>query len=188
MCEPTPCYLPVIYARNIRDRTITMKYNPDKHHRRSIRLKGYDYSQPGFYFITICTWQRECLFGEIKNAQMHLNRLGEVIQYNWHLLAQKFSNIRLDTFIIMPNHIHGILHISQQLKIDLPEIIRSFKTTSARRINQLRATQGIPVWQRNYYEHIIRNHETLTKIRQYITDNPQSWERDQLHPSNPSKW
>jgi len=75
-----------------------MKYNPDKHHRRSIRLKGYDYSQAGFYFVTICTWQRECLFGEIKNVQMHLNRLGEVIRYNWFLhMGDSFPKASVST-------------------------------------------------------------------------------------------
>lgn len=183
-----------------------MKYNPDKHHRRSIRLQGYDYTQTGMYFITICIWQRECLLGNVVGAcsailsnnnddinqpaptYIELSRYGQVVQYNWNILANKFSNVQVDKFVIMPNHIHGIIQITTSEGEALPEIIRSFKTSSARRINQLRDSKGIPVWQRNYYEHIIRNEEALQKIREYIFNNPLSWEQDQLHPNNPSKW
>ncbi|MFN6517217.1 MAG: transposase [Nostoc sp. CreGUA01] len=96
--------------------------------------------------------------------------------------------MQLDEFVIMPNHIHGIIQLTTSGEEALSEIIRSFKTSSARRINQLRDSRGISVWQRNYYEHIIRNDEALQKIREYIFNNPLSWEQDQLHPNNPSKW
>ncbi|MEH1778796.1 MAG: transposase [Nostoc sp.] len=183
-----------------------MKYNPDKHHRRSIRLQGYDYTQAGMYFITICIWQRECLLGTLVGADsqrlsnindgineaaptyIELSRYGQVVQYNWNILAKKFSNVQLDEFVIMPNHVHGIIQLTTSGGEALPEIIRNFKTSSARRINKLRDSKGIPVWQRNYYEHIIRNEEALQKIREYIFNNPLSWEQDQLHPNNPSKW
>jgi putative transposase len=183
-----------------------MKYNPDKHHRKSIRLQGYDYTQTGMYFITICIWQRECLLGTLVGAgsqrlsninddinepaptYIELSRYGQVVQYNWNILAKKFSNVQLDEFVIMPNHVHGIIQLTTSGGEALSEIIRSFKTSSARRINQLRDSKGIPVWQRNYYEHIIRNEEALQKIREYIFNNPLSWEQDQLHPNNPSKW
>lgn len=183
-----------------------MKYNPDKHHRRSIRLQGYDYTEVGMYFVTICIWERECLLGNVVGAgspissnnnddinqpapkYIELSRYGEVIQYNWNILANKFSNVQLDEFVIMPNHVHGIIQLKTSGGEALSEIIRSFKTSSARRINQLRNLKGIPVWQRNYYEHIIRNEEVLQKIREYIFNNPLFWEQDQLHPNNPSKW
>ncbi|MFB2934927.1 transposase [Aerosakkonemataceae cyanobacterium BLCC-F154] len=200
-----------------------MKYDPAKHHRRSIRLQGYDYSQAGAYFITICTWQRECLFGEIVNGEMQLNSWGETVKLHWHNLPKHHDHLELDEFVIMPNHLHGIIvlinynsgqnfvgaglaDISGKKQITsqqnppspmlqpqnqpkkLPEILRGFKTFSARRINQMRRTSGVPVWQRNYYEHIIRNEESLECIRQYIMNNPLSWELDQLHPNNPSKW
>ncbi|MEH2061638.1 MAG: transposase [Nostoc sp.] len=174
-----------------------MKYNPDKHHRRSIRLKDYDYTQAGMYFITICIWQRECLLGTLGGAgsqrlsnindeinepaptDIELSRYGQVVQYNWNILANKFSNVQLDEFVIMPNHIHGIIQLTASGGKPLSEIIRSFKTSSARRINQLRDSKSIAVWQRNYYEHIIRNEEVLQKIRTYIFNNPLSWEQDQ---------
>ena len=183
-----------------------MKYNPDKHHRRSIRLQGYDYTQAGMYFITICIWQRECLLGNVIGANsqilspmnndlnkpnstyIELSRYGQVVQYNWAVLADKFSDMQLDEFVIMPNHIHGIIKLNESGGEALSEIIRMFKTSSARRINQLRGSKGIPVWQRNYYEHIIRNEQALQTIREYIFNNHLSWEQDQLHPNNPSKW
>lgn len=200
-----------------------MKYDPAKHHRRSIRLKGYDYAQAGAYFITICTWQRECLFGEIINSEMQLSLWGEIVNLHWQNLPKYHRHLELDEFVIMPNHLHGIIvlinHNSVQNSVgagladisgkkqttsqqnppspmlqqqnqlkNLPEILRGFKTFSARRINQMRRTFGVPVWQRNYYEHIIRNEESLQYIRQYTINNPLSWELDQLHPNNPSKW
>ncbi|MBD2194177.1 MULTISPECIES: transposase [Calothrix] len=183
-----------------------MKYNPDKHHRRSIRLPGYDYTQTGMYFITLCIWQRECLLGEVLGAgsqrlsninddinepaptYIELSRYGQVVQYNWNFMANKFSNVQLDEFVIMPNHIHGIIELKESGSKPLSEIVQSFKTSSARRINQLRDSKGIPVWQRNYYERIIRNEEALQNIREYIINNPLYWEQDELHPNNPSKW
>jgi len=184
------------------------KYNPEKHHRRSIRLKGYDYAQPGSYFITICTWQRHCLFGEITHGQMQLNRYGRIVQKHWQNLIHYHQHIKLGEFVIMPNHIHGILTLKDvsearksldigfaPIKFEkspkrhgIPEIIRGFKTFSARQINTVRDTPGVPIWQRNYYEHIIRNQQAYDKIYQYIKDNPALWEVDQLHPECPSKW
>lgn len=165
-----------------------MKYNPDKHHRRSIRLPGYDYTQAGLYFITICIWQRECLLGHVVNSTVELSRYGQVVLYNWKILAKKFNNVALGEFVIMPNHIHGIIELIASGNQPLSEVIRSFKTSSTRRINQLRDSTGVPVWQRNYYEHIIRNEESFNIICEYIVNNPLSWEQDQLHPNNPSKW
>lgn len=202
-----------------------MKYNPQKHHRRSIRLKGYDYTQTGAYFITVCTWQRQCLLGEVVNGEMQLSRYGEAVKFNWDILPKRYNGVQLDAFIIMPNHVHGIifLHDSgwegagletlfpttatlavkpaptesiasaksshQQSKIyGLPEIVRGFKTFSSRRINQLRSQAGIPVWQRGYYEHIIRHKESLTAIRDYILKNPWNWHNDDLHPENLQSW
>ncbi|MBE9226591.1 transposase [Phormidium sp. LEGE 05292] len=196
-----------------------MKYDPAKHHRRSIRLRGYDYSLAGAYFITICTWQRECLFGQIINGEMQLSHWGEIVNSHWQNLPKFHPNLELDEFVIMPNHLHsiivlinnnsvgaGLADMSERKQItsrqnppfpvpqkqqnckNLPEILRGFKTFSARRINQMRRNCGVPVWQRNYYEHIIRNDESLQHIRQYIINNPLTWELDQLHPNSPSKW
>jgi putative transposase len=205
-----------------------MKYDREKHHRRSIRLKGYDYKSVGSYFITICTFQRECLFGTISNGKMQLNQYGKIVHSHWQHLPKYHPRLELDEFVIMPNHIHGILFLIDNNDISrdhsnsvgagladnlvlenqnsfpksaptknfateksnqgLSEIIRGFKTFSARRVNQIRHTSGIPVWQRNYYDHIIRDETSLQKIRQYIQTNPNLWQVDQLHPNNPSKW
>lgn len=163
-----------------------MKYNPNIHHRRSIRLKGYDYLQPGGYFITICTHQRKCLFGEVVDGQMLLNNLGNIVQSHWCRLEKHHSHIRLDEFVVMPNHFHGIIIIGENVCIDaavepkkgIPEIIRGFKTFSARQINKIRHQSGIPLWQRNYYERIVRNKEELNHIQKYIVNNPRNWTRD----------
>lgn len=192
-----------------------MRYDPEKHHRRSIRLKGYDYSQPGAYFVTIVTQDRACLFGEVVDGEMRLNELGEIVAWTWRDLPNHVPNVALDAFVVMPNHVHGII-----VSIDapnapapvgagsepaptqpipgpfnepipggiaakryaLPEIVRQFKTFSARRINERRGTPGGPVWQRNYYEHIIRNEESLNQIRQYIANNPLQWALDRENP------
>ncbi|OKH49710.1 transposase [Calothrix sp. HK-06] len=175
-----------------------MAYNPRVHHRRSIRLQGYDYTQPGKYFVTICVSKREHLLGHIQNGEMHLNLYGESVKTNWDYLPKIYPHVELDAFIIMPNHIHCIIVLKEETAeaVDtskirhqgLPEIVRALKTSSATRINQLRKVKGISVWQRGYYEHIIRNEDALAKIRQYIVDNPVMWDKDNLNKSVNSKF
>jgi REP element-mobilizing transposase RayT len=164
-----------------------MKYNPNIHHRRSIRLKGYDYSQPGAYFITICTHLRERIFGEIVDGKMQLNQFSKIVQSHWRNLEKYHSHIQLDEFVVMPNHFHGIIIINKNMMVDtasdrkqtgVPEVIRGFKTFSARQINKIRHQSGIPLWQRNYYERIIRDEEELSQIQKYIINNPQNWTKD----------
>ena len=148
-----------------------MTYDPQHHHRRSIRLPGYDYSQPGAYFITICTHDGEPLFGEVIDSIMHLNRFGHVVQACWLYLMRHYPHVVLDEFIVMPTHTHKIIvlagdpepvalateHIPTgerplaSTRHGLPEIVRAFKSFSAKRINALCRTTGTPVWQRNYY-------------------------------------
>ena len=197
-----------------------MPYNPDIHHRRSIRLKGYDYSQQGAYFVTICTYQRNCLFGEIVDNEMKLNTNGEIARGSWLSIPRHFQNIELDEFVIMPNHLHGIILIvnnseeegkalanqdfPQQQKLSsqcfaptgetikingtkpqsLAAIIQNFKSVSTRQINRINNSKGNVIWQRNYYEHIIRNEEALNNIRQYIVNNPINWAEDKENPAN----
>jgi REP element-mobilizing transposase RayT len=184
-----------------------MKYDSQKHHRRSIRLKGYDYTQVGAYFITICTWQGKCLFGDVVNNEVQLSHYGETVRLKWHYLPRRYPHVQLDAFVIMPNHVHGIIFLidgnatnvcgvgaglekihdqktdlfcktSPYQRHGLPEVISGFKTFSARRINQIRCLAGVPVWQRNYYECIIRSEESLQKIRKYIIKNPLFWQQD----------
>ena len=154
-----------------------MEYNPDVHHRHSIRLIEYDYSRSGAYFITICTHNRECIFGEIVDRVMNYTELGNIAASHWQNLARHHPNIEIDESIVMPNHLHGIIIIDGSSK-PISEIIRGFKTFSARQINKLLDRTGIPVWQRNYYERIIRSEDELNNVRQYVINNPANWNED----------
>ncbi len=168
-----------------------MRYNPDKHRRRSIRLKEYDYSKPARFFITICTYNRESLFGQIVDGEITLSEIGRIAKSYW------------GEYMIMPNHIHGIILILDSVDsvgaryaspLQSPQIPRSarpkslgaivgsFKSATTKHINQIRKTPGILLWQRNYYEHIIRNKGELNKIREYIINNPLKWELDYDNP------
>lgn len=188
-----------------------MAYNPEVHHRQSIRLRDYDYSRAGAYFVTICAWQRECLFGEVVDGGMRLNDAGRVVTRIWDMLPQRFQDAEVDVFVAMPNHIHGIivindpggvgaihelplhasphasplrkLYLRDRRNMSLPKIIGYLKMNSAKRINQQRNTPGVPVWQRNYYERIIRDESEWHAIRQYMLDNPVKWEEDENHPA-----
>jgi len=179
-----------------------MNFNQQKLHRRSIRLKGFDYTQPGAYFITIITSQREEIYGEISNGEMRLNQLGEIVRTEWLKTVNIRSNVELheDEFVIMPNHLHGIIWIvdeqvgatrwvapvkgSHTLEAgSIGAIMAQFKSITAKRINALRGSRGIPVWQRNYFEHIIRDEIEFGKICNYIQDNPLKWQDDQENPT-----
>ena len=171
------------------------RFNPDIHRRRTIRLKGYDYTRPGAYFVTVCSYHRECLFGRIMNGVMELNDAGRTVQSVWDELPVHYGNAQLDQFIIMPNHVHGIIVLTNDIvgaglkpaptrRHGLPEIVRAFKTFSSRRIGASRRLAGVPAWQRNYYEHIVRNENELFQIRRYIESNPAHWEDDENNPGN----
>jgi REP element-mobilizing transposase RayT len=163
-------------------------YDKTIHHRRSIRLRGYDYSRPGSYSVTICSQGMLDLFGEIVEGEMKRNPFGEIVWSCWNDLPRHYARVELDSFVIMPNHVHGIIVIRAPVvplavplvvraglkpaPTKLSEIVRGFKTFSARRINATRGTPGTSVWQRNYYERIIRNDDELNKIREYINTNP----------------
>ncbi|MCI0454365.1 MAG: transposase [Candidatus Dadabacteria bacterium] len=168
-----------------------MTYDPDKRHRRSIRLKGYDYTHVGAYFVTICTQNRECLFGEVVDGEMQLNETGQVVADCWQWLGKQYPYIVMDEWTVMPNHLHGIIVIvdkecrggsrtapTEVKRKPLGRLIGAFKTISTKRINEMRGTPGESVWQRNYYEHIIRDEETLNLIRQYVTENHLNWALD----------
>ncbi|MCI0527389.1 MAG: hypothetical protein L0Y56_08085 [Nitrospira sp.] len=183
-----------------------MKYKPDIHHRRSIRLKGYDYAQAGAYFLTICAQNRECLFGDVVDGMMQLSQFGRVVEGEWLRTVTVRPNIKLDVFVIMPNHFHGIIvltdiiqavhregvgatrrvaptkHPTGPISGSVGAIVGQFKSITSKRTNEMRNTPGIPVWQRNYYEHIIRNEQDLSQIREYILNNPVKWELDELYP------
>jgi len=163
-----------------------LRFDPDRQHRRSIRYRKYDYSRAGFYYITGCIEGRECLLGEISNGTVHLSFAGQTAAWAWEDLPKHYPHVRLDAFVVMPNHIHGVLEL-KDLEVSprhpLSEILRAFKTFSARRINKRRGTPGAPVWQRNFHDRIIRDQEELEAIRCYIAENPKNWNED---PENQS--
>jgi putative transposase len=213
-----------------------MPYDPTRHHRRSIRLKGYDYSQAGAYFITICTQDRACLFGKVVNGEMQLNDAGRMVLAEWNMLPERFPHVVLDAFVVMPNHVHGIVVITNPAPNDtatkaptivgaglvsapndgpmgaapndgpmsapndgattrtttrtttrvaptVGDIVGAFKSRVTVEYIRGVKTSGWPpfrgrLWQRNYYEHIIRNERALNAIRQYIIENPRRWQMD----------
>jgi len=175
--------------------------DPDIHHRRSIRLKGYDYSRAGAYFITICTHGRECLLGDLSDGVMRLNEYGNIVRDEWLKTGKIRHNVVMDEFVIMPNHIHGIIIITDHRRGDRPvaptpepipasgpkpksigSFIAGFKSTVTKQVNELRGAPGAKLWQRNYYEHVIRDEGDLNRIRQYILDNPARWAEDENNP------
>ncbi len=169
-------------------------------------MKGYDYSLAGGYFITITTYRRICLFGDIVDGRILLNPCGVIAREQWVRLQKRFPPCDFSTFIIMPNHIHGIILIvrgageeSLTTHVQIPpqrpysdpnlpitilgNIIRSYKSSVAYRINAMRGFLSPPVWQRNYYDHIIRHERDYEAILKYIEANPVNWADDRLHPT-----
>ena len=187
-----------------------MKYDPQLHHRRSIRLQGYDYTAAGAYFITICSHQREHIFGEVIDGEMKLSKFGLVAKQQWEKLPKRFPNVELSAFVMMPNHEHGIIQIVERrgtadilnnkdgpssrralterfqkpVRGSIPTMVRSYKSAVAYRINLMNGLTGSPVWQRNYYEHVIRNEKELELISKYIDYNPLNWQVDCDNPEN----
>jgi len=217
-------------------------------YRKSIRLKEYDYSQEGAYFVTICAWKWECFFGDVINGEMELNKYGRIIEGEWLQTGNLRSNVEIDEYVVMPNHFHGILIINENNHSDvgarrclaqnvhaeqhqgngnnysdvvarrclapynandnnhnrvtkrnratqrvapttlqsnsLGSIVGQFKSIVTKQINKSRNTPGFPVWQRNYYDHIVRNENELNRIREYIIYNPMKWQFDRENPDH----
>ncbi|MGA9398353.1 MAG: transposase [Anaerolineaceae bacterium] len=178
------------------------------YHRRSIRLPDWDYRQ-GAYSVTIVTKDRENLFGEIAGDMVNLSKVGKIIRNEWLRLEKRFFHIHLDKYIVMPNHVHGIIvfrgrgmaesieNIDKSVERHAPAkgifgkpvpgnlatIIRSFKSSTTLRVNLMNGTPGMPVWQRNYYEHIIREERDWQAISDYIDSNPEKWAEDRENRS-----
>ena len=178
----------------------SLNRNDIKSQRRSLRLKDYGYNCAGSYFVTICTYRRENLFGEIDDGTMHLNKYGEIVNECFQAIAKHFETTAVDEFVVMPNHIHGIVvfldvgarhavpirssqRFGKPIASSLATIVGSFKSATTRRINELRQTPGLSVWQRNYHEHVIRNEQSLHRIREYIAGNPACWDVDRENPA-----
>jgi REP element-mobilizing transposase RayT len=165
--------------------------------RRSVRQPAFDYAQPGAYFFTIVTRDRVALFGTIEDERMIANPLGEVVMDEWQRTTLLRPEIELDAFVVMPNHVHGIIWIRDRASMDaqgstrsfgkiephsLSSIVRGFKAACTKRANQIRGTASMPLWQRNYYEHVIRNERELANIRRYVVENPLRWAIDHENP------
>ena len=177
-----------------------MGYNPEIHHRRSIRLRNYDYATPGMYFLTLCTQHREPWLGKIIDGKFDPTEDGEIAIAAWQSLPQRFPNIRLDAFVAMPNHVHGILEIVNELPgtgremvvragrgdpaptMGVGNVVAYFKYQTTKMINQKSGQAGRRIWQRNYWERVVRHDQELTNFRNYIVTNPQRWDCDRLNP------
>ncbi len=179
--------------------------------RRLTRLREHDYAAPGAYFVTVCTLHKEPILGEIQGESLRLSPAGLIVNEAWHDLPRHYAHVQLDAFVVMPNHVHGIIFIEEPSLTDsvgaglrpapthhdrpapskgvssrrhgLSEIVRAFKSFSARRINALHGTLGARVWQRGFYDHVIRNEDDLARIREYIAMNPLRWSLDEENPA-----
>jgi putative transposase len=164
-----------------------MPYDPSRHHRRSIRLPGYDYGRPGAYFVTIVTQHRVPVMGQIVDGVMVLSPIGRIVEACWKRLPTHFARVTLDAFVVMPDHLHALLILEQmetaapvqtdgKIRGTRPEslaaIIQNFKAVSTRRVNQDRGTAGARFWQRNYYERIVAHTNAFQRVRRYIIENP----------------
>jgi putative transposase len=247
-----------------------MTYDPNKYHRRSIRLKGYDYTSPGAYFVTICVHDRECVLGQVVDDEMELSEWGQIAAESWDWLGERYPYVTVDAWVVMPNHTHAIIVIHDDdcgggsrtaptgtgptvtgdvgeggsrtaptgagpagmgdvggggsrtaptgtgptgtgdvgeggsrtvptgtghtgaghaggavRRRPLGRLVGAFKTVSTKRINLQRDTPGARFWQRNYWEHVVRDEASYQRIYRYVRHNPASWEDDQLHPDAP---
>jgi REP element-mobilizing transposase RayT len=160
--------------------------------RKQTRLKNYDYSQHGYYFVTICAQNREQWFGKVEKGEMILNPYGKIVNECWDDLPEHYAHCSLDSFVIMPNHVHGIIVIDNDKTVGnglkpfpthgLSEMIRGFKTFSSRKINEGIKSDNKFQWQKSFYDHIIRGEKSLDLIREYIQNNPLKWELDRENP------
>jgi len=179
-----------------------MKSVLEPHRRRSIRLREYDYTQPGAYFITIVAHARAMLFGEIAGGATRLNEVGRIVEDEWQKSSVIRCEIELDVFVVMPNHIHGIVNIIDSdvgatgrspLRNGPPPrslgaFVAGFKSSVTKRVNEMRHSPGAAVWQRNYYEHVVRGDGELLRVREYVLNNPIEWENDRENPSRPTNF
>lgn len=167
-----------------------MRYDPDTRHRRSIRLKGYDYTQPAPYFVTVCVQGREAIFGKIVGEEMQANDAGRMVGAAWDDLPRHYPGVQIDAFVVMPNHIHGIIVLTNPTdpaRLSLPDVVHRFKSFTTAQYRRGVESNGWPpfagrLWQRNYYEHVIRDEDEWNRIRDYIRTNPQGWALDSENP------
>ncbi len=171
-----------------------MPYHPALHHRRSIRIPGYDYSSAGYYFVTLCVQLKRCLFGRVIDDHVELSPAGKMVDDVWRNLPSVYPGVEQDYYEVMPNHLHGILVLTGEPVADrggrpltLGRVLQGFKNWTITQYIKGVRTEGWPrfpgkLWQRDYYEHVVRNEKELTAIRRYIEDNPRAWAEDDYHP------
>jgi REP element-mobilizing transposase RayT len=165
-----------------------------EHGRKDMRLRGYDYSQAGAYFVTLCLERRQCLLGSVVDAEMRLSALGQMIEQVWADLPHHYAHVELDQFILLPNHLHGIVFLTgdstggrPRRAVDLPKLITGFKiftTREHRKGSVIGRWQGIEgkLWQKSYFDRVIRNDRELKALREYIANNPLRWHLDRENP------
>ncbi len=178
-----------------------MLWSSKRSGRRSTRLPGHDYAGPGHYFVTVCTEGRLCLFGDVVDGKMVLNELGRIADEEWLKSAELRSEVELDRYVVMPNHLHGLVFFQpkdrppepptanppgtphERPKRSLGSFMGGYKSTVTTGVNRTRSTPGMRVWQRNYWDHIVRTERALRAIRRYIDSNPARWSLDRYHPN-----
>jgi putative transposase len=184
-----------------------MESDKDQPSRRSVRLPGFDYSNVGMYFVTICAHERRCIFGEVCENKTVLGPIGQIISTCWTEIPQHFPNVEIEEHVVMPNHMHGILTIhanwtdaNGQNKLaaamesfgkptprSIPTIVRSFKAAVSKRARESGFAKGESIWQRGYYEHVLRNTQEYVEITHYILQNPAHWSDDEDNPNRKSR-
>ena len=159
--------------------------------RTSNRLRDWNYANTAAYFVTLVVRERACLFGEIVDGEMLPNAYGLAVHESWRWLREQYEHVELDAYVIMPNHLHGIIVINDDQfgrpasqRKPLGRLIGAFKTVSTKSINELRSTPGESMWQRGFYDRVIRNEAELEAVREYIVGNPAKWDEDNENPSN----
>ena len=174
---------------------------PCARRRKSLRLRQFDYTQAGAYFVTVCTRNRRCLFGNVVGGEMELNDFGRTADITWAAIPRHFSHAETPVWVVMPNHVHGIVVLTRPPRAtpapsathqqptgtargSLATIVGSYKSAVSKQINRLRHGTGASVWQRSYFEHVIRDESSFATIWQYIADNPARWPDDPENPAN----
>ncbi len=155
--------------------------------RQSTRLHGFDYSKAGAYFVTLCTWRKEEVFGRVEGNGVHLSPEGKIVLEEWLASFAIRQELRRDTFAVMPNHFHAIVWLGHGHRSSLGRAVGGFKSAATKRINALNDTPGRPLWQRNYHDRLIRHDQELQRVRRYIQDNPRKWDHDPNHPGHPQR-
>ena len=173
------------------------------HRRQPTRLSRFDYAQQGAYFVTLCTRSRACLFGDVVNEEMRLNDIGKLAHRLWEEIPTHFPQVETDVWVIMPNHVHGVIiiaapHVGATHASPLPQrpsgprkrslgaVVGAYKSAVSKHAHRSGHLSGLPIWQRNYYDHVIRDDAGLDRIRQYIADNPARWAEDLENPARQS--